>query len=168
MPALNVIHVSDSEQTAQLLGRHLHWAWSISFARRRLDKCRRESGMEGHISFDLLHGLVNVPVQHRDGSKSLQIRESLRAVVGAPSPLRINCPERDMSKDNNRSAGFEVSDIIFKPLKLVVPQRPQATSFEIHDVDQADEVDSVLVKAVPTATFRVLPVAFAKHFSIIV
>src|SRR5579859_3844685 len=59
-------------------------------------------------------------------------------------------------------------DIVFKPFELVIAECAETAGLEVHHVDQADEVDSVLVEAVPARAFGVLGVALAEHFSVIV
>src|SRR5690242_8081990 len=101
--------------------------------------------MEGDVAFDLLHDLVDVPVQHGHGSESLQIRQRSGAVVRAPAPLRIDRPQWDVREDDDGRAALEPLQILFEPLELLVPERAQAARLEIDDVDEADEVDAVVV-----------------------
>src|SRR6516162_7808709 len=105
MLALYVIDIRDSEKTAQLLGRDLHGSRSLGLSRCWLHECRRKCGVEGYIAFHLLHGLVNVAIQNRDRAEPLQIGKGLSAIFGSPSPLRVNCPKRNVRKDDNRGAG---------------------------------------------------------------
>src|SRR5215467_6143349 len=113
MLALYVIDIGDSESTAQLLGRDLHRSWSLGFSGCRLHECRRKCGVEGYIAFDLLQGLVNVAIQNRDRAEPLQIGEGLSAIFGSPSPLRVNRPKRNVRKDDDRGAGFQLRDVVF-------------------------------------------------------
>src|SRR5579864_9508652 len=124
--------------------------------------------MEAYVAFDFLHGLVNVSIQHRNRAESLQVRKCLPAVLRSPSPLRINRPQRDVRKHDNRSARLEVLYIVLKPLQLLAPERAQTAGLEVHDVDQTDEVDAIFVKAVPALTFGVLGITFAEHLSVII
>src|ERR1700722_15389748 len=110
--------------------------------------------MEGDVAFHLLHDLVNVSVQHGDGTEFFEICESLGAVFGAPTPVRIYGPQWDVRKDHDWRAGFEVLYVIFEPLELIVSQRAKSAGFQIHHVHQADEVHALLVKAVPARTLR--------------
>ena len=47
------------------------------------------------VSFHLLHHLVDMPVEHRNGSEGLQQRQEFSTVLRAPAPLRINAPQRN-------------------------------------------------------------------------
>src|SRR4026208_400764 len=57
--------------------------------------------MEGHVAFDLLHNLVDVPVQHRDRAEALQHIERLQPIVGAPAPIGIDGPKRDVGEHDD-------------------------------------------------------------------
>ena len=82
--------------------------------------------MESHIAFDFLHGLVDVSVQNRYRPELLQIRECLRAVVRTPSPLRINRPERNVSKDNDRRAVLQMLDVSLQAIQVAPAEGSQA------------------------------------------
>src|SRR5271155_4710100 len=97
---------------------------------------------------------MNMAVENGHGAKLFQIRERLRAVLGSPSPIRIDRPQRDMRKDNDRRAGLKMLDVFFEPLQLVVAQRTQSARLQIHHVDQADEVHAFLLKAIPSTALR--------------
>src|SRR6266487_5794470 len=60
--------------------------------------------------------------------------------------------------------------ILFEPRKLFFAELPQAARLKIEDVDQANEMDAVLIETVPTGTFGfdVLQVSFTVEFSSIV
>src|ERR1700704_3186103 len=63
LPA-DIVHVCNSQYAAQLLRRYFHWPRRIGLPWLRLRKRRGGRGMKSHIAFHLLHGLVNVPIQH--------------------------------------------------------------------------------------------------------
>ena len=69
------VHIGDTQNAPQLLGRHFHGTGRIGLARLRLRERRGSRRVKRHVSFNLLHGLVDVPVQHRDGTESFQLRE---------------------------------------------------------------------------------------------
>ena len=62
-------------------------------------------GLERDGAFDLLHHLMDVPVEHGDRAEALQIGQRLCRVIGSPAPLRIERPERHMREDDDRRAG---------------------------------------------------------------
>src|SRR5207249_5978916 len=73
---LNVIHIRDSKYALELLRRYSHRSWRIRLARLRLRKRRRRRRMERDVAFDLLHRLMNVPVEHRQDRKSTRLNSS--------------------------------------------------------------------------------------------
>src|SRR5262245_56119849 len=102
------------------------------------------------MSFDLLHHLMNVAVEYRHRTKSPQVRQRALAVVGAPAPLGIHGPERNVCEHDDGRAAREPLDVILEPFELFVAERAKAAGFEIHNVDQSDEVHSVLIETLPT------------------
>jgi len=119
MPSLYIIHIGDTKNAAQLFRRDFHRARAFSFAGRRLRESSRKRRVEGHVAFDFLHRLVNVAVQHRNGTELLQVGKGLRAVFSPPTPLRIDRPEWDVGKDDNGCTGFQVLYVIFEPFELL-------------------------------------------------
>src|SRR5689334_6095341 len=73
-----------------------------------------------------------------------------------------------MGKHNDGSAGFQMLDIAFEPLQLLVPQRAEAAGLEIDHIHQADKMHTVLVETVPALALEVFPVAFSEHGSVII
>src|SRR5258706_5426741 len=61
--AANVVDVRDAEHAAELVGGNLHGPWGRCGAWRRLRECSGHRGMESHIAFHFLHGLVDVSVE---------------------------------------------------------------------------------------------------------
>jgi len=109
--------------------------------------------MEGYIAFYFLHGLVNVSVEDRYRAEAFEIAESLRAVFGAPAPVGIDRPERDVGEHDDGRAVLEVLHVGFEPLELLLAKRAEAASFQVGDVDKSDEVDAFLLEAIPARSF---------------
>ena len=57
-----------------------------------------------------------------------------------------------MSEDYNWSVRTKPFYIPFKPLELLVAKLAQAAGLKIKDIDQPDEMDAVLIEAIPTGT----------------
>src|SRR5437773_1777088 len=104
---LNVVHIRDSKYAFELLRRYFHRSWRIRLARLRLRKRGRRRGMKRYVAFDLLHGLMNVPVEHRHRAELLQVGQRLRAVFRTPAPLRIHRPEWDVREYHDGRAVFQ-------------------------------------------------------------
>src|SRR5437667_1330976 len=100
--ALPEIDAGDPKQAAQLAVFDLHWAGRGGRAWRRLREGRRARGVEGYVALHLLHHLVDVTVQHGDRAESLEIVQRAGAILGAPAPLRIDRPQRDMGEQHDR------------------------------------------------------------------
>jgi hypothetical protein len=58
-------------------------------------------------------------VEHSHGAEALEIGQRLRAVVGAPAPILIDGPQRDMREDDNRRRRRAALDVVLQPLELV-------------------------------------------------
>ncbi len=147
--ATNVVDVSYTQQSAQLFCGNFHRAGRRSCSGPGLRKRRGCRGVERDVAFNLLHGLMNVSVKHRHGTEFFEIGKRLRAIVSAPAPLGIYGPQRDMCEHHNGRAFGKVLHIFLHPLKLIIPQISQAAGFQIHHIVQPDEVDALMVKAVP-------------------
>src|SRR4029077_6846704 len=115
-------------------------------------------GMERNLTFDLLHDLVNMAVQHGHGTETLDVRQSLFAVVGSPAPIRIGGPQWNMFKEHDRSAGRAALEIGLKPLQLVVTERPHASSFQIGDIYETNEMHTLVIEAVPPTSLCTFPI----------
>src|SRR5580692_9584323 len=86
------------------------------------------------------------------------MRERLRAVFGAPAPIGIDRPQRDMCKHHNwRAAGARL-EVGFQPLELIGAQFSEV--FQSNHIHQPDKVHALLIEAVPTVALRALAVAF--------
>src|SRR5205823_2120425 len=92
----------------------------------------------------------------------------LRAIIGAPPPFRINRPQRDVRKYYDGLAVLHRPEVVLKPLQLLLAKRPQASRFKVHNIDQADEMDTVLVETMPAAPLSIFDIAFAKHGAVVV
>src|SRR6266536_1260802 len=155
MLAANVVDVGYPQQGAQLLRRNFHRPWPRRRSRLRLRKRSRTCGVKSYVTFDFLQGLVNVAVEHRDRTKLLQIGESLSAVLGSPSPVLINRPQRNVSENDDWRAVRKMLDIFLHPLQLLRPQRSQPTGLQIDDIHQSDEMHAFLIEAVPARSLRI-------------
>src|SRR5439155_26343627 len=113
---------------------------------------------------------LNVPVEHSHGPKALQISQRALAIACGPAPLRIDRPEWNVRKDNNRRGRSEIFHVSFKPLELIVSELTQAAGLEIQDIDQYNKMDTVFVKAVPARAFAfdALQITFTVKLSSIV
>src|ERR1700758_834112 len=123
--------------------------------------------MERDLSFHLLHDLMNMAVQYGHGTKALDVRQGLLAVVGSPAPVGINGPQGDVSEEHNRSAGRAALQIVLKPLELLVTERPHASGFQIGDIHESHKVDALLIEAVPAAALCAFPIALQKLLAVV-
>ncbi len=165
MLARGEVHAGDAEHLPKSFGRDRHRAGGGSAAGRGLRERRGHRGMEGDVALDLLHHLVNVPVEHSDRSEALQDRESLRAVLGAPAPFGVNGPQRNVREDDNRCAGGEVGDVLAEPFQLLRADR--AESFQLGAVVQTNEMYTLMVKALPGLAGGRFAEAFEKQFAVV-
>ena len=85
--------------------------------------------MERDLTFDLLHHLVNMAVQHGHGTEPLDVRQCLFAVVGSPTPVRIDSPQRNVGKQHNGGTGRTALEIVLQPFQLLVTERPETSGF---------------------------------------
>ena len=115
--------------------------------------------MKCNVAFHLLHGLVNVAIEHGDRPETFEIPKRLLAVVRPPTPLGIHGPKRDVREDHDGRTAFQSLHIFFQPLELLRAEGAESTRLEVYYIDQADEVDSIFVETVPAATLRCLALA---------
>ena len=87
--------------------------------------------MERNLTFDLLHDLVNMAVQYRYGTETLDIRQGLFTVIGSPTPIGIDGPQWNVRIEHNRSAGRAAFEIVLEPLQLFVTERPMPPAFKL-------------------------------------
>jgi hypothetical protein len=107
------LHIGNAQNSPQLVVRHLHRAGALGGTRSGLRKRGRHCSVERDIAFHLLHDLVNVSVQHGNGSKPLEIAERLLAVLGSPAPFRIDGPQRDVCENDDGAAGGLCLEVCF-------------------------------------------------------
>src|SRR3984957_12130517 len=162
-----VVHIRDPRDFLQWVGRPLHRPRRRSRTRRRLREGRRHRRVEGKLAFDLLHHLVDVAVEHSDGTELLHVRQGLLTVVGSPAPIWVDGPQRNVREEHNRSTGRAPLQIVFQPLQLLVTERSQAASFQVDDIHQADEMDALLVEAVPPRALCALAIALEILFAVV-
>src|SRR5580698_9462530 len=105
--------------------------------------------MEGHVAFDLLGQLMDMPVQNGDRAEPLEQGERLRSIFGTPAPFLVENLQRDVRKHDDRRAVGLALQVGLKPGELFGAKIAETTGLEIDDVDEADEVDAVIVEAVP-------------------
>ena len=124
--------------------------------------------MECDVAFDFLHDLVDVTVEHRHRSETLEIVERARRVFGAPAPGRIDAPQRNVREHDDRGRCRAALKVVLEPFELLVAEIPQASGLEIDHVDETDEVHTVGVEAVPARAFGAATVAVAVEFHVLV
>ena len=54
-----------------------------------------------------------------------------------------------MREDDNWRIAAEAFDVIFQPAQLLVAELSQPAGLEVKHIDQSNEMDAVLVEAVP-------------------
>ncbi len=138
---------------------NLHRSWRGRGARRRLRKRGRAGGVEGDVAFHFLHDLVDMAVEHGHRAEALEIRQRLGPVVGAPAPIRIDGPQRNVGEHDDRRRRGAALQVVFEPFELLGAEIAQAAGLEIDDVDEADEMHAVGVEPVPAGAFGAASVA---------
>src|SRR5205807_6397344 len=116
-------------------------------------------------ALDLSHHLVNVAVEYRHAAESLEVGESLRAILGAPSPLGIHRPEWNVREDHHRPARGLALQIGFQPCELIRAKTAQA--FQHSHVRQAYEMDVLVIEAVPAVALRGFAVSLQVLFAVV-
>src|SRR6185369_6807843 len=101
------------------------------------------------MPFNLLHDLMDVPVEYRYGPEPLQIGQRAFAVLRAPSPFGVHGPQRNVCKHDDRRAAREAFDVFLEPFELLGAEPAEAARLEVDDVHEADEVNAALIEAVP-------------------
>src|SRR6476619_65629 len=99
---------------------------------------------------------MDVSVEDRHRAKPLQVGESLLAVVCAPAPFRIDGPQRDVREDHDGRARRQRLHVLLQPPELLPAKRPEAAGLQVLDVDEADEVGTVTIEALPATSDRAL------------
>src|SRR3954452_23197800 len=110
-----------------------------------LRKRSRGRRVKRHVALHLLHGLMNVPVEHGHRTKALEVRKRLSAIFGSPTPFGIHIPQGNMSKHDDWRALGKMLGIGFQPSQLFCTECAKASGFKVRDVDQADEMHTLLL-----------------------
>src|SRR6266851_5710636 len=153
------VDAGDAEHAAQLVVGDFHRAGRGRGARGRLREGGGARGVERDVALDLLHHLVDMAVQHRHRAVTLEILERARAVLGAPAPLRIHRPERDMGEHHD-GGGFRAAlEVVFEPFELLGAEIAEPAGLEIDHVDKPDEVHAAGVERIPAGALGALAVA---------
>src|SRR6516165_8636115 len=101
---------------------------------------------------------MDVAVEHGDRAEPLQKLDGTRAIVGAPAPLLIDGPQRNVGEHyDRRLRGFSL-EIVREPLELLFAAITEAALLYVHGVHETDEMHAVGIKAAPAGTFGVLAI----------
>src|SRR6201987_5352470 len=148
-----MLHYGDAgnaEHLGQLIPGHLERPGSSAFAGRRLGIGCGACCVECDVAFDLLHDLMNVPVQDRNGSEAPQLVHELVRVTGPPSPRLIDGPEWHVGKDHEGRTGGTSLQVGRQPSELFSSQGAEAARLELQYIDQRDKMHASVIKAVIT------------------
>src|SRR6202035_293108 len=105
--------------------------------------------VERHVAFDLLDQLMDVAVQHGDRAETLQQLKRPRTILGAPAPFLVDHLQRDMREEDDWRAVRFALQVGLEPCELLGAEIAQSATLQVDDVDEANEVDAVVVEAVP-------------------
>ncbi len=166
MPA-EKLHARDAEDLPEPLCFHLQRSRRGRGTGSRLGERRGHRGVEPHVPLDLLQHLVDVSVQDADRPEPLEEPERLFAVVGTPSPVGVNRPQRDVREDDDRCAARKPPHVVLEPGELLRPQTAEAARLEIEHVDQPDEMRPTVVEAVPPRALGAFAVAVEVALAIV-
>src|SRR5262245_9678825 len=158
----------NAEHRAQAIVLDLHRPGRWRGSRRRLRERSRACGMERYVALDLLHHLVDVAVEHGDRAEALEIVESARAVLGSPSPFRINNPERNVGEDHDRRRRRATLEVVLEPFELLVAEIAETARLKVDHVDEADEMHAVGIEAVPAGSLGAAPVTLAIELLLVI
>src|SRR5215469_7697487 len=86
------LNAGDAEDALEPAGGDDHRSRIRSRAGSWLRKRGRCRGVELHVALDLLHHLVNVAIEHGDGTETLEVGKSFGAISCTPAPLRVDHP----------------------------------------------------------------------------
>src|SRR5260370_32131301 len=91
-------------------------------------------------------------------------------MVCSPATFRITRPERDVCEDNNRRVRAKVFHVALEPFQLLVAELTQAAGLKVKDVDQCNEMDTILIETVIARAFAfdALQITFTVKLSAIV
>src|SRR5258705_2213207 len=152
---------------AQFSTIHLQWARFGRFAGFGLGKRRGHGGVKRDAAFDLFYGLMDMAVENCHRAEAFEITQSLRAIFRAPAPLWIYFPQRDVGKDHDGRVTRATFQVVFEPFQLLLTERAEAVLLDVHDVDNPNEMDTAMVKAIPTVTLRIFSETFEIQFAIV-
>src|SRR5678815_2841642 len=128
------VHFGNAEDAPKLAWVYLHWSGPRCRTGRRLWECRRHACVEGGVAFGFLEHLVNMAIEDCEGAKAFQVTQSAFSVAGAPPPLRVNLPERDVREDDDGHATGNSFEVILHPVELIVAELAQTALADVHDV----------------------------------
>src|SRR5262249_44791315 len=137
-------------------------------ARRWLRERGRQGGVKGDVALNLLRDLVYVAVEHRHRTEALEIVERARCVFGAPAPGWIDAPQRNVREDDDRGRCRAAFEVIPQPFQLLIAEIAQPAGLEIEHIDEADEMDTVGVEAVPAGALRAAAIAVSVELLLII
>src|SRR5215469_11879214 len=117
--------------------------------------------MKGHVAFNLLHDLMNMAVENRHRPKSLNEIQRPPRVLCAPTPIWVDGPQRYVGKHHDRRARRAACEIILQPRKLFFAEIAEAAGFEVHNVNESDEMHAAGIETVPARAFGVATVTLS-------
>src|SRR5262249_62325925 len=126
----NEIYLGSPEQRTELVVRDFHRTRRGRATGRRLRERGRHGGVEGDIAFDFLHYLMDVAVEHGDRAEPPQKLDGARAIVGAPAPLLIDGPQRNVGEDHDRRLRRFSLEIVHEPLELLFAEIAEPARFK--------------------------------------
>src|ERR1043166_8814917 len=103
-------------------------------------------------------------IKHRDRAEPFGQSEGLRTIRGAPAPIGINRPQRNMREHHDRPAGGLGLQIGLEPRKLLLAELAQA--LDRLYVGEPDKMDVLVVEAVPELAIALLVYLAVVHRSI--
>lgn len=168
MFAFAVGHIGYAEDAPQFSGIHFHRSGLRRRAGRGLRKRGGHRGVEIQVPLGLFHYLVDVPVEHGHRTETFQEREGARAIFRAPTPLRVNFPERDVREDNDGRAVGNSFQIVGDPRELVLAEHAEPALANVEDVIEADEMRPLVIEAKPAIAFCSLAEPFEILFAVVV
>src|SRR5262249_50774941 len=86
----------------------------------------------------------------------------------APSPGRIDRPQRNVREDDDRGRCRPALQVTLQPFELLISEIAQAAGLETDNVDEADEMHAVGVEAIPARALGAATVAVAVELYVFV
>ena len=146
------LDVCDPEHALQFACWNRHRSGVRCSPRCRLRECGRHRRVKRDVALNLLHDLMNVAVQNGHRTKAFEKGQRLRAVGGAPAPLLIDHPQRNVREDHDRRRRTQAREISLQPRELLRAQ--VAHCINLYAIVQADKVNAFVVVAVPAVAHR--------------